>query len=201
MSSNGMSNPLGILWAEPQEALGVLPKFPNTPKTPHITLAWGVTEAKYAEVLGLTTSVHFQDECWNNQIQAVRCVLQPGIPFEHEIPHCTISWVDGGKPLESTAMLQRDHSSESLDLIVPCEIQWVELKDSVGAYRQKILGLMTSGQSLNKACAELKLPPSTARGWFTRLPSEHQDLVQYQKLVKGNKSRLGGWKLGRSRNS
>lgn len=191
-----MPEPLGILWAEPLEPLPVQPIYPNTPASPHVTLAFAVTREAY-DIIGLPTSIWFQSECWNDRIQAIRCQLQHGIPFELSIPHLTVSWIDGVEPVESTKMLQFEHQSRALgDLLIPCEIKWVELEDSARAWRSKALAAISQHTSINSACESLGLPRSTVQGWFKDLPSDHPDRLRYEQLARRNP---GGWKRGRSR--
>ena len=187
-------NPLGIFQAIPLELPAVTPRFDRRPDRPHVTLAWGVPEKKY-DVAEPVTSIYFDAECWDDRIQAIRCQLQAGIPFESHIPHCTISWAAGVKPVEATKMLQCEHQGAPVGQWVDCTLIWVPLIDSVRAYRQKILKLLAH-QSMGAACEQLELKPSTARGWFKRLPEDDPDRVLYEAFVRGNK---GGWKAGKKR--
>lgn len=186
---------LGILWAEPMDAIAIQSRYSNTPEKPHVTLAWGVPRAKY-DVIGLTTSIYLDAECWSDRIQAVRCTLQAGIPFELEIPHLTVSWVDGVAPRESTAMLQRVHDQQPIEQILPCKIEWVPLQDSAVAWRIKALEAIAHHSSVYKAAEALGVARTTLSSRFNKLPKGHPDRVAYKALVAQHK---GGWKAGRSR--
>jgi len=176
-----MSLSLGMLVADPLTAIDVRPLYPNTPQHPHVTLAWGVGQGKYQEFEKEIASVFLAEECWSDRIQAVRCQLQLGIPFELEIPHLTVSWIDGTKPVESTEMLRRKHQSTPMGVLIPCQIKWVALRDGAAVWRQKALAAIERTSSMYEAARSLGVARSTLRSRFENLPSEHPDKARYFK--------------------
>jgi hypothetical protein len=187
---------LGILWAVVDlHAVPYMPRYPNRAETPHLTLAWGVPRAKYARAEGSNPWIRLDAECWSDRLQAIRCQLREGIPFEGKIPHITLSWVDGAKPVESAEMLTREHRSRPIGVSVPGRIEWVPLQDSAVAWRIKSLEAIEANGSVNKAAQSLGIGASTMRGWFKKLGEDHPDRVAYERLAISK----GGWQKGRSR--
>jgi hypothetical protein len=178
---------LGILWVELnlRDFTHYTPTFPNTPKTPHVTLAWGIPQNKYD--LGEEVSIYLDSECWSDRIQAIRCQLPEGIPFEGKIPHITLSWVDGAKPIESAEMLIRKHRSTPIQTSITGVITWEPLADSAIAWRIKVLEALQEHKSSNRAAKALGIGATTIRRMFDTLPVDHRDRVAYDALVGQNK--------------
>lgn len=116
----------GILWvAIPNKGEGDV-KYNNIPHS-HVTLQFGVElTPELRGLIGKKTSVKVIADCWSDRIQAYKVALESDVVgmCRNAIPHMTLSFQDGVKPVESNAMLSADHSESPLDIEVEGVIEF-----------------------------------------------------------------------------
>lgn len=73
---------------------------------PHVTLAYGVSAEQYADFIGRQVPIMLTGVAHSERVQAVAVELPEGIPFAgNHLPHITVSFADGVKPVEAGAFL------------------------------------------------------------------------------------------------
>jgi len=116
----------GILWAIIQNidsVSKVLPRF-EVVQCHHITLQYGVELKAWSYLVGYEFEAIATEECWNDQIQALRVPLPPTIPCINSHPHITISHRADVEPQQANDMLASSHQSTPIQLIVPVRIEF-----------------------------------------------------------------------------
>jgi hypothetical protein len=86
----------------------------------HVTLKFNISLDSVSSYLDNDVTVEMLENCWNDQIQAVKVKLPR--KFEslcnNKIPHMTISHKTGVKPFKSNEMLEGEHESEKINKII-----------------------------------------------------------------------------------
>lgn len=106
----------GILWLTIPDQTSPIKRKYNPAQHLHVTLKFNVTLESVKMYLGETVRVELLENCWNNEIQAVKIKL-PGrfqSASNNKIPHITISHKPGIKPFKSNQMFEGEHESENL---------------------------------------------------------------------------------------
>lgn len=117
----------GILWAvilDPTVLAEVASRYPVEQRH-HITLQYGVEEAKWAEWIGQEFIAVAVEECWNDHIQALRIELPPHIPCNNLHPHITLSHQPDIEPKAANEMLDSSHQSQLLWIPIPVRIEFI----------------------------------------------------------------------------
>lgn len=106
----------GILWLTLLNQKSPIKQLYGQPKHFHVTIQFDVTLQSVARYLGKDVTVELLENCWNNDIQAIRVKLPS--PWnslcKNKDPHMTISHKSGVAPKESNVMLEGKHQSEVL---------------------------------------------------------------------------------------
>lgn len=111
----------GILWltAPTQENPISNNVFQNPPNHFHVTLQFNaeLTE-EIQKLLGETVDATIVANCYDDRIQALSIHLPEEVRAmcRNAAPHMTVSMADGVKPVESNAMLAREHFLEVVDV-------------------------------------------------------------------------------------
>jgi hypothetical protein len=95
----------GILWAVPVRPLKFDPRFPVEAAHIHCTLARGVREEDYAELIGVRFMGVVMGRVHNTSIEALQLMLPCDVACTNRIPHITLSMAEGVQPSESNSML------------------------------------------------------------------------------------------------
>ena len=111
----------GILWLTASVQENPLSKnvFQNPPNHFHVTLQFNVelTE-EIQKLLGETVEATIVANCYDDRIQALSIALPEDVRAmcHNAVPHMTVSMADGVKPVESNAMLAKEHFSEVVNV-------------------------------------------------------------------------------------
>lgn len=156
---------MGILWAVPVESIVVQPKYSNVQQQ-HVTLAYGVDRADYENIIGLPAEITLIAEAWNDEVQAIRCVLPTWLPCQNKNPHLAISWVDESAPVKANLMLDGEHEEIEMQSIAHCIIEFYEWQEpTVKTWKdrplQQCLHVWKTGDRAGRRCQEMtrRMPP------------------------------------------
>lgn len=106
----------GILWLTIPDQVSPVKKLYSPAKHLHVTLKFDVTLDSVKRFLDKEVTVELIENCWNDEIQAVKVKLPSTYESlcKNKHPHITISHKAGVKPFKSNKMLESDHKSDKL---------------------------------------------------------------------------------------
>lgn len=106
----------GILWLSLLDQKSPIKQLYGSPKHFHVTIQFDVTIQSVAKHLGKDVTVELIENCWNDEIQAVKVKLpsQWSSLCKNKNPHMTLSHKSGVAPKLSNTMLEGSHESEVL---------------------------------------------------------------------------------------
>ena len=109
----------GILWITVHPNLKFRP-FYNTVAHNHVTLKFNVDSEDYKDVIGREVDVYVSDRCWNDNVEALRVILDPEMTqlCNNEHPHITLSVAPNVAPVESNDMLAAEHNSRVIGKVL-----------------------------------------------------------------------------------
>jgi len=110
----------GILWLTLQGQISPVQPLYQQANHLHVTLRFNVELSEVEHLLRREVMVHCYEECHNGRIQALRVELPAEFDTlcQNESPHMTISHLPNVRPVESNVMLQSEHDSLPLDLVL-----------------------------------------------------------------------------------
>jgi hypothetical protein len=110
----------GILWLSLTGQNSPVEAIYNPANHLHVTIQFNVELSEVEHLLGRQVMVHAYANCSNGRIQALRVELPAEFHTlcQNESPHLTISHLPNVRPVESNTMLQSDHNSLPLDLVL-----------------------------------------------------------------------------------
>jgi hypothetical protein len=123
----------GILWLTiPDQSSPVKPRY-NQAQHLHVTLKFNVTLESVKKYLDAEVRVKLVEDCWNDEIQAIKVEL-PGkynTLCNNKHPHITISHKRGIKPFKSNEMLDETYQSEKINKFLKLRVEFYpfDIKD------------------------------------------------------------------------
>ena len=124
-------NGLGILWAVIVNPIALPPLYSHW-QDHHITLQYGVERLQWEHLIGLPMTVGMLEVAFNDRIQVIKVILPTWASCQNPYPHITLSWVDGGAPIEANAMLlSGNYQQQSIEQeVIHTTIEWLDWKKS-----------------------------------------------------------------------
>lgn len=118
------TSPKGILQAIPLYPIAYTPRYPITPQSLHITLAFGISQDLIDHWIDAEFWAEIIEEAWNDRVQAFKIKLPDWVMCQNQHPHIALSYVPDAAPVEANDIWKRGHNSQQLVATFPFVVEF-----------------------------------------------------------------------------